>query len=91
MGIITPELAAQVVKNYLLPMFESDEKKYLRRKYKKMSDKPIDSGKDEDSNEQKETPSDINEDLHVEDGKTFSASLKAYFDLFIHLCTLFIS
>jgi hypothetical protein len=24
--IITPELAAQVVKNYLLPMFESDEK-----------------------------------------------------------------
>ena len=25
-GIITPEIAAQVVKNYLLPMFEGDEK-----------------------------------------------------------------
>jgi hypothetical protein len=29
--VVTPELAAQVVKNYLLPMFESDEKKYLRK------------------------------------------------------------
>jgi len=35
--MITPELAAQVVKNYLLPMFESDEKRYLRKKYKKVS------------------------------------------------------
>ena len=30
---ISPELAAQIVKNYILPMFESDEKKYLKRKY----------------------------------------------------------
>jgi len=26
-------LAAQIVKNYILPMFESDEKRYLKRKY----------------------------------------------------------
>lgn len=30
---ISPELAAQIVKNYILPMFESDEKKYLKKKY----------------------------------------------------------
>ena len=29
---ITPELAAKVVKDYLLPMFESDGKKLLRKK-----------------------------------------------------------
>jgi hypothetical protein len=33
MDDISPELAAQIVKNYILPMFESDEKKYLKRKY----------------------------------------------------------
>jgi hypothetical protein len=27
MDQISPELAAQIVKNYILPMFESDEKK----------------------------------------------------------------
>jgi hypothetical protein len=29
---ITPELASAVVKDYLLPMFESDGKKILKRK-----------------------------------------------------------
>ena len=29
---ITPELAAVVVKDYLLPMFERDEKMYLKKK-----------------------------------------------------------
>lgn len=33
---ITPELAATVVKHYLLPMFESDNQKFLKKKYKKM-------------------------------------------------------
>ena len=32
MGDITPEIAAHVVRNYLLPMFESDIKKGLRKK-----------------------------------------------------------
>lgn len=31
---ITPEIAAQVVKNYLLPMFDSDGKKYLTKRSK---------------------------------------------------------
>ena len=34
---ISPELAAQIVKNYILPMFETQEKKHLRNKYNKMS------------------------------------------------------
>lgn len=33
---ISPELAAQIVKNYILPMFESDEKKYLKKKYDRL-------------------------------------------------------
>lgn len=33
---ISPELAAQIVKNFILPMFESDDKKYLKNKYNKM-------------------------------------------------------
>ena len=34
---ISPELAAQIVKNYILPMFESNEKKVLKQKYNKLS------------------------------------------------------
>ena len=34
---ISPELAAQIVKNYILPMFESDAKKDLRTKYNKLT------------------------------------------------------
>ena len=34
---ISPELAASIVKNYILPMFETTEKKNLRNKYNKMS------------------------------------------------------
>jgi hypothetical protein len=34
---ITPELAAMIVKNYVLPMFETDAKKSLRVKYNRMS------------------------------------------------------
>jgi hypothetical protein len=34
---ISPELAAQIVKHYILPMFESDEKKNLKNKYNKLS------------------------------------------------------
>jgi hypothetical protein len=30
---VSPELAALIVKNFILPMFESDEKRYLKRKY----------------------------------------------------------
>ena len=30
---VTPELAAQVVKHFVLPMFDTDHKKGLRRKY----------------------------------------------------------
>ena len=33
---ISPELAAQIVKCYILPMFESDGKKFLKQKYNKM-------------------------------------------------------
>jgi len=34
---ITPEIAAHVVRNYLLPMFESDIKKGLRKNMSKNS------------------------------------------------------
>ena len=34
---ISPELAAMIVKKYVLPMFESKEKKNLHAKYNKMS------------------------------------------------------
>ena len=30
---VTPQLAAQVVKHFVLPMFDTDYKKGLRRKY----------------------------------------------------------
>ena len=30
---VTPELAAQVVKHFVLPMFDTDHKRGLRRKY----------------------------------------------------------
>ena len=33
---VTPELAAQVVKYFVLPMFDTDYKKGLRRKYGRM-------------------------------------------------------
>ena len=33
---VTPELAAQVVKHFVLPMFDTDAKKGLRRKYGRM-------------------------------------------------------
>ena len=33
---ISPELAAQIVKNYILPMFESDGKRALKSKYNRM-------------------------------------------------------
>ena len=33
---VTPELAAQIVKDYILPMFESDGKKDLKNKYNKL-------------------------------------------------------
>ena len=34
---ISPELAAMIVKRYVLPMFESNEKKALKSKYNKIS------------------------------------------------------
>ena len=33
---VTPELAAQIVKDYILPMFESDGKKDLKSRYNKL-------------------------------------------------------
>ena len=36
--MITPEIAAYVVKEYLLPMFESDGKRLLSKKKKKEED-----------------------------------------------------
>jgi len=33
---VTPELAAQVVKFFVLPMFDTENKKGLRRKYGRM-------------------------------------------------------
>lgn len=39
MDDISPELAAQIVKNYILPMFESDNKKHLRKKYSRLTTK----------------------------------------------------
>jgi len=33
---ISPELAAQIVKFYILPLFESEDKKTLKSKYNKM-------------------------------------------------------
>ena len=37
MDQISPELAAAIVKNYVLPMFESKQKKQLKTKYNKMT------------------------------------------------------
>lgn len=37
MDQISPELAALIVKNYILPMFESDGKKSLKNKYNRMA------------------------------------------------------
>lgn len=34
---VSPTLAAQIVKNYILPMFETDERKLLKSKYNKMA------------------------------------------------------
>lgn len=34
---ISPELAAMIVKNYILPMFESSHKRDLKTKYNKMA------------------------------------------------------
>ena len=34
---ISPELAAMIVKNYILPMFENKHKRELRTKYNKMA------------------------------------------------------
>ena len=34
---VTPELAAQIVKHFVIPMFDSDNKKMLRAKYKGMA------------------------------------------------------
>jgi tRNA U55 pseudouridine synthase TruB len=34
---ISPELAAMIVKKYVLPMFESKERKTLKSKYNKMT------------------------------------------------------
>jgi hypothetical protein len=34
---VSPTLAAQIVKNYILPMFETDERKKLKSKYNKMA------------------------------------------------------
>lgn len=34
---ITPELAAQIVKDYVLPMFESDQRKQMKSKHNKMA------------------------------------------------------
>ena len=36
MDQISPELAAMIVKQYILPMFESDEKKSLNKKFGRM-------------------------------------------------------
>ncbi len=37
MDDVSPELAALIVKNYILPMFESDNKRSLKRKYTKLT------------------------------------------------------
>lgn len=34
---VTPELAAQIVKHFVLPMFETDAKKGLKKKYSKFT------------------------------------------------------
>jgi uncharacterized protein YdhG (YjbR/CyaY superfamily) len=34
---VTPELAAQIVKHYILPMFDNDSRKSLRRKYARLN------------------------------------------------------
>ena len=41
---VTPELAAQVVKHFVLPMFDTDQKKGLRRKYGRMQAATFTSG-----------------------------------------------
>jgi len=33
---VTPELAAQIVKHFILPMFESDSRKALKRKHTRL-------------------------------------------------------
>ena len=42
---VTPELAAQVVKHFVLPMFDTDYKKGLRRKYGRLQAGMIGVGK----------------------------------------------
>lgn len=37
MDNLSPEVAAQIVKHYILPMFESDGRKLLKQKYNKMA------------------------------------------------------
>lgn len=44
---ITPEVAAQVVKNYLLPMFDSDNKKYLKKRSKSKAGDRQDNNNDD--------------------------------------------
>lgn len=44
---ITPEVAAQVVKNYLLPMFDSDNKKYLKKRSKSKAGERQDNNNDD--------------------------------------------
>jgi hypothetical protein len=34
---VTPELAAQIVKHFIIPMFDSENKKDLRKKYNEMA------------------------------------------------------
>jgi hypothetical protein len=41
-AMITPEIAAFVVKEYLLPMFESDGKRLLAKKHKSKLNAPED-------------------------------------------------
>jgi len=41
---VTPELAAQIVKHFVIPMFDTDTKKGLRRKYGRMQSKDFAAG-----------------------------------------------
>ena len=50
--MITPEIAAFVVKEYLLPMFESDGKRLLAKKHKSKMSSPAAAEENNESIEQ---------------------------------------
>lgn len=67
---VSPELAAQIVKHFILPMFESDNKRYLRKKYSLHS-----KGQQRGQSKGAKTKSSLGQD-HLTSPKTVYGELK---------------